>query len=441
MSARRDCAAKASSGNRAAHNSIVGLARPSHQRVSSGKCGSSARTPTTVRGISILDLNTLQITGIAVSLPLAVMLRLGVPPDRGSRSPVSRSLHLWWYALVTHALFWIFYVALERGPATAWASLVNSLSVLAMALYVEAITTFLGRERMTWAVPATLAVVVSANLLFSLVVENIAMRVVSVSLVGAAWFAHGCRCLWQSEEAAIGRPRSILIVVLALTTLVLLSRTLEIVLVGPRPFDASAAQQAALLAFALLPIFASLGFFLMIGNRANARLESRAACDDLTGTLNRRAFLQAARSRLQQSLDQTAEPATLLLLDLDHFKQINDTLGHAAGDEALRAFCAMLGENLRDDDLIGRLGGEEFAVLLPGADQAAGRAIAEKLRQATREIDGEFGGAQGALSVSIGVAEWDRRTVEMNPLLKRADEAMYAAKRAGRDRVEVAARA
>jgi diguanylate cyclase (GGDEF)-like protein len=181
--------------------------------------------------------------------------------------------------------------------------------------------------------------------------------------------------------------------------------------------------------------------------QANARLaeqlrvhlmavEEEAATDPLTGVLNRRA-LDRLLARETERCESGGATAAVLALDIDHFKVINDTHGHAMGDAALRAFAERIRGQLRQSDHLARLGGEEFIVLLPGAPLFKAVEIAERLRAAVAEAP-LVDVPRVAVTVSIGVAV--RLPGETGPgLLARADAAAYAAKRAGRDRVEAAA--
>ncbi|WP_168708870.1 GGDEF domain-containing protein [Metallibacterium scheffleri] len=161
------------------------------------------------------------------------------------------------------------------------------------------------------------------------------------------------------------------------------------------------------------------------------QLRLRADVDQLTGVATRARFLEDARHLLVAAIDRGA-PLAVLYVDADHFKQLNDAHGHAAGDAALASMGRILRENLRGDDLIGRIGGEEFAVLLPGLELAAARLAGERLRHAVAAER-----SQGrALSISVGAAARQDET-GLEPLLARADQALSAAKRNGRNRVEV----
>jgi diguanylate cyclase (GGDEF)-like protein/PAS domain S-box-containing protein len=167
---------------------------------------------------------------------------------------------------------------------------------------------------------------------------------------------------------------------------------------------------------------------------ANAELRAVAATDPLTGLANRRQ-LDAALERHRILLDRTGIPFGLVLIDIDHFKAVNDTLGHAAGDRALVGFAAALGRHCRPSDLVGRYGGEEFLILVPGIRLAEAARLAERLRGAVAGAPAEaFGGAR--LTASFGVVE-ARPGEPAAALTARADAALYAAKAAGRNRVVV----
>ncbi len=172
------------------------------------------------------------------------------------------------------------------------------------------------------------------------------------------------------------------------------------------------------------------------GIRAQQELERLVSTDSLTGLSSRRAFLEQARQEHLEGLNGQSSTA-LLIMDLDHFKRINDEFGHPVGDEALKAFARICRETLRPDDLIGRMGGEEFAVLLPELSLKTARRLAEDLRVALESATIRLPEAELSLTVSIGLALSDPSDRQFSSLLKRADQALYQAKNAGRNRVEV----
>ena len=170
-----------------------------------------------------------------------------------------------------------------------------------------------------------------------------------------------------------------------------------------------------------------------------ARLEGLAHTDALTGVLNRRRFTDLAADELSRALRHGA-PVALLMIDLDHFKSVNDRLGHAGGDAVLRSFAATAAQVMRQGDVFGRVGGEEFAALLPQTTLDGALVLAERLRQQIQVRPVQVGGVPMPYTVSIGVAAWagpgpDRGDADIDRLMVAADRALYAAKAQGRDRV------
>jgi diguanylate cyclase (GGDEF)-like protein len=159
------------------------------------------------------------------------------------------------------------------------------------------------------------------------------------------------------------------------------------------------------------------------------RLGELATRDSLTGALNRGAFEQRLEAELSRT-SRTAAPLGLVVLDVDHFKRINDSQGHAAGDQALRALSSAVMAATRRSDIFGRVGGEEFAIALPDTSIAGAQAFAEGLR-------GSLGTAMGGVSLTVSLGVTDAVTADrtVRGMLHSADLALYAAKRAGRDRV------
>jgi diguanylate cyclase (GGDEF)-like protein len=178
---------------------------------------------------------------------------------------------------------------------------------------------------------------------------------------------------------------------------------------------------------------------LGIGNRRLlAALQGQANTDARTGLANSRAFDRALEQALAERT--TDESVSVLMLDLDHFKDFNDRFGHPAGDEALRAFASVLRACMRDADVAARYGGEEFAVLLPDVDASVARTIAERIRSETEAAVIVLGPGQTArITVSIGVSTAPAQGIDRVTLLRVADEALYQAKDGGRNRVESAA--
>ena len=166
---------------------------------------------------------------------------------------------------------------------------------------------------------------------------------------------------------------------------------------------------------------------------AHHKLALLASTDSLTDVLNRGAFTTLVDAYLAE-VRATQASGALLVIDVDHFKRINDSLGHDRGDEALRLIAATIRSVVRSVDLVGRMGGEEFGVFLPGASPGRAQSAAERIRQAIFDADFHPDGERRQLSVSVGGAVFDRQ-VPFSELYRAADQRLYAAKEAGRNRV------
>jgi diguanylate cyclase (GGDEF)-like protein len=176
----------------------------------------------------------------------------------------------------------------------------------------------------------------------------------------------------------------------------------------------------------LLAVLATLA---VLQRRTSLRLRSLAMTDELTGVPNRRALI----SQLSAMLRRSAEPISILIIDLDHFKSINDAHGHLTGDEALRRVSAGLREALVTPAVMGRLGGEEFAAVLPATRMEQAGSIAEDLRERVLRLDLSRWLGDRRVTVSIGVATSQPGRDSVSSMLRRADSALYAAKDAGRN--------
>lgn len=213
-------------------------------------------------------------------------------------------------------------------------------------------------------------------------------------------------------------------------------------LADPAAVGAQMAADSALnigSAFSYVPIALAFHATLLtlVVARLLAELRYRSRHDGLTGALNRRGTEELLAGQIQRSL-RSGEPFVVLMLDMDHFKSINDRLGHAVGDLALKHAAVQLSGALRKVDRLGRFGGEEFLALLPGITLAEAQTVAERLRVQIGAAPLEHAGMPVPLSVSIGLAAWAGAAEDLSRLLVRADRALYLAKRNGRDRVELA---
>lgn len=184
----------------------------------------------------------------------------------------------------------------------------------------------------------------------------------------------------------------------------------------------------------LLSLSLELTLFGLVIFKLGSQLRKAARHDRLTGLLNRHAMddvLTQERHRARR----LGTPFSALMVDIDHFKQVNDRLGHAAGDHTLRAVAQHLRKQLRTTDVVARWGGEEFLILLPGTHRTEACHLADKLCDSLRQLPIPWGGQHLTCSVSIGVAQWRAKGDTADALLARADQALYCAKHKGRNQV------
>jgi diguanylate cyclase (GGDEF)-like protein len=200
----------------------------------------------------------------------------------------------------------------------------------------------------------------------------------------------------------------------------------------PMHFNQFQAGMVVVLVF--LSMMWCFGFLLMAIDRLRSEVAKLAMLDDLTGVANRRLLLQRLSEQCVLS-QRTGEPFAILAIDLDGFKAVNDSFGHGAGDECLRAFSRVAQGRLRPGDLLARVGGDEFCVLMPSTTLREGAMIARWVMEACR-MEGED--AMRSISASIGVAHWTEQVgADPDRLIAAADQALYIAKRDGKNRYAV----
>jgi len=184
----------------------------------------------------------------------------------------------------------------------------------------------------------------------------------------------------------------------------------------------------------------AIAFILLAMAKERTELlhKTAAMIDPLTGIANRRAFLQRAAERVAKRRPADAETAAVMLIDLDHFKSINDRFGHALGDRVLQVFAKVANAGIRQSDLLGRLGGEEFGAVLSKVGRDEALAMADGIRAAFAEEAATVDGKPVGGTTSIGVVMIESSATDIDLLLAQADQALYCAKERGRNRVELA---
>jgi len=313
----------------------------------------------------------------------------------------------------------------------------NVLLALGGAAYYAGCARFLGRRPQWPILLAGVTAVGVAVIYWRYAVDSIPMRVFSTTLFSGAF----CTALvWMLlRHSPAGRstyPYRVTAIIAFVFGVCQLIRGVYFLTLhaasNPSMFATAGSVLLLVVAAAIMPIL-SMSAMLMVHDALLADARDAANRDFLTGALSRQGFEALARRHVGRVL-RHARPLALLILDLDHFKRINDTLGHAAGDAVLRAFVQMAQAQLRPTDVLGRIGGEEFALLLPDTDSGNAMHLADRLRKAAAAHVVMAGAQSCRYSLSGGVAVWQPGE-SFDRLSARADRALYDAKYQGRDRI------
>lgn len=379
-----------------------------------------------------LDVTTLSIATVALTGMVAIILFSARSRYQGD---IRASLTLWASALLCLTLSASLFIW-DLQPTLAVILLGNTALVAGYTGFVMALRRFLGAplSGMVYVLPLT--AVVLGTWLFSAVIPSYPLRVALVMVFLLLLLATLLRPIMRSLRRGGEIGQRVVASAFLLTVVSLLVRMAwELPSPGP-PMAALASVDAIgmhLLAIWMSPVFASIGFILMCNDHLMSATLRLATIDALTGTLGRRAVLEHSEHMLAQSRRQRA-PLSVLMIDADHFKHVNDTHGHEAGDLVLIELVRRTRAALRDQDVLGRIGGEEFVALLPNTSAEQALQIAERLLRVTREAPFVHKALSLNMTISVGIAQSDDADVEIDRLLKRADDAMYMAKRDGRDR-------
>jgi diguanylate cyclase (GGDEF)-like protein len=306
--------------------------------------------------------------------------------------------------------------------------------LLAVCLAAMGIRRFYDRP-VSWRETAlVVGVGVGALVFFTYVYDNMPLRMIAYSLGQSIPLALTLKLLWTPPQDR-GNPGSRLAGVVIVTIIAIYAaRAVGNVLGGN--FAAIAGGQAhavVVLGLLFLSMALNFGFLLMAMDRLRNEVADLALLDDLTGVANRRHLLQRLSEECARS-ERSEEPFSLLVIDLDGFKLINDTHGHAAGDACLQHFTLMAQTRLRPGDMLARTGGDEFCIVLPSTSLREGAAIARRVIEVCRQDAATCSGNDIPIAISIGVAQWDHGVGQFpDRLMANADHALYAAKKNGKN--------
>jgi diguanylate cyclase (GGDEF)-like protein len=372
-----------------------------------------------------IDIPTLFLVSTFVTSLLGIFLLVLWIQDRSARA-----LGYWAAAyLIGGAAVALWLVMPEQLPGSRF-DIASALLFLCCGLIWSGARTFHGRTTM----PITAATGSFVWLIASQIpeiIESDSARVIVSSIIIATYAVLTAGELQRERRNPKSRTR--LFVIPVLHGVIFLSPILTTTLFAGEPME----HVGWLPLFTLLMLLYVVGtaFIVMVMTKEHSvQLHKTAAMTDpMTGLFNRRGFAEAAE-KLIAAQSKSGQPVTVMMFDLDHFKSINDRFGHDVGDDALKAFAETASSSMRTNDVIGRLGGEEFAAIIPGGGETA-LIVGERVRAAFEVRGIEISGRTLNATVSIGAIEALAENADVSAMLTRADEALYAAKKLGRNRV------
>ncbi len=321
-------------------------------------------------------------------------------------------------------------------PGSVWPLFCGgTVLIFAVCLAAMGIERFYERP-VSWRRTFLITSLTSAGLLFFVVgYDSVAMRVLVYSVGQTLPLALTLKLLFSRQDGRANPGARLAGVVTSLIIALYAVRAAGNLIGVDFSFMRSSLPQGALtLALIFLSMSFNFGFLLMAIDRLRNEVADLALLDDLTGVGNRRRLVQRLSEECARS-ERSGEPFALLVIDLDGFKTINDTHGHAAGDACLQHFTLMAQTRLRPGDLLARTGGDEFCIVLPSSTLREGIMIARRVLDVCRQDAEACVGNDIPIAVSIGVAQWTRETGAFpDRLIAAADHALYAAKKEGKNR-------
>ncbi len=384
-----------------------------------------------------LDLPTM----LWASLAACSVLSLSVLADAWG-APPRDGLTAWGWSLAALALSYPAFALRFFGWAPLSIVLSNLLVSLTLALQVLAVCQFqTGRARplprwVIWTPVGAMLVAVTALLPEDRTRSVLSSLILATQALIQSWqaWAPGLRGARVRGRVLLVVGAVALILTMVIRAAVIAGRT-EAHVTMALPVDVQAATYLVVLTISLMN---TMGYVLMQKDHAVAVQQDLAAHDELTGVSSRRALMEAIERDISRAARRNV-PLAMLMIDLDHFKQINDRHGHLVGDDVLRDIAARIRGRLRRYDLFGRYGGEEFIAVLEDTGRDAAAAVAEDIRRSVSDRPVNVDGEDIAVTISIGVHARTPRVfpTEAGEMLTACDKAMYAAKAGGRNRVEV----
>ena len=380
----------------------------------------------------ILDVRSLVIFSTMVGLVLAIailLIRRGLPEG-------VRGVSEWAAAMLASGAGALAVGSRSLMPDAVLLPLGNLLLVGGHFLQYIAITRFFGRPTPSAPVVAVLAAVYLSELFFTVFHDSFPARTAISGFASVVALVASGLTLFRASGDTFG-PIRFTAVVMSAAAATVATRVLYTLTLGSEAgsmFAGDNEQFLFLSLYIMLTITAAFGFMMMVAEKLRDELARLATLDPLTGIYNRRTMVDLAERELARATRAGTRVAALML-DLDHFKQVNDRYGHAAGDEVLRQFVATAQRCLRKQDLIGRYGGEEFFIVLPDTSREDALLVAQRLRTEVEHTRAAVRDTSIAFTVSVGLAHSGHSGFDLDALLRDADAALYCAKERGRNQV------
>lgn len=352
----------------------------------------------------------------------------------------ARTLKIWALGLSLQPVAWLVFSYRGNEPDPTLSIIANILIIAGFSLLAKATREFLNAENKDRFLIINLICVGVAIGIFTVVWSNFSAMVIINGLGSLIAFIFMLLPLFHSLRENNSPPQKIVFSAILLGVFILLARVLNHIVsprVGGNFLEPSIEDSFAVIYAATGPVLASFGFLLLHQERAYKKLKLMADKDSLTGLLNRQAFERLANQHYAIA-NNSVNPIWVMMIDIDYFKKINDSYGHEVGDAALKQ-CSLLIENIvNNKDIVGRMGGEEFMVLLPNSDTIVAEQITKDILKTISQTNFTHGDVAINLTVSIGLASKNNDENNFRLTLKRADLAMYKAKRLGRNQIAIA---
>ncbi len=373
--------------------------------------------------MTAMDPKTIMLISGALGAVMSIVLYL----LKRSYPPTIRGVELWALSLAMSFIAGVLFSTTGKLPTPLSTTLPSLMTFLGPYIGMVGTQRFFGapQRHLPWVVLILMAA--GTSIWFTYMQPNYGARLqLSTAVVATVCLVHA-RLIWRKSGTTLAGRIALGVLLCGGAVQLMRFATARLYPAGENALDASAQNVTYLAAFAFAIVLIAISQVLLATERLRVELERAATHDSLTDAYTRRYMKEALQRELSRCLRHKRQMA-LLLIDIDHFKKVNDSLGHLEGDRVLTEFVANIKSLLRSADLLGRFGGEEFVVLLPETTLAVANTVAERVRSAMS--------SWGGPTVSIGVTSSQATGDSVDALLARADAAMYRAKSKGRNRVE-----